>query len=115
MDRKERSIYQQLRQVEFTLGSLWGNVDLQDLDTSPRKAIEATRRQVQAAQAVAKDYEFSESEEDTRAQLRLLPKTVKSLEQLRACILKASEYDLLGAVDVAQLSAELDALIDRLR
>jgi hypothetical protein len=115
MEQRERSIYQELRQVEFALGSLWGNVELQDLDTPARKALEATRRQVQAAQAVAKDYEFSESEEDTRAQLRLLPKAVKSLEQLRGYILKASEYDLLGAVDVAQLSAQLDTLIDRLR
>jgi len=34
---------------------------------------------------------------------------------LRAGILKASEYDLVGAVDVAQISAQLDELIDRLR
>jgi hypothetical protein len=111
----ERSAYQQLRQVEFTLNALWGNVELQDLETPARRSLEAVRRQVYSAQVVAKDYEMSESEEDTRAQLKLLPKAVKSLEQLRASILKASEYDLIGAVDIALMSAQLDELIDRLR
>jgi hypothetical protein len=108
-------MYQQLRQVEFMLKGFWRNIDLQELETAARKSLEAVRRQVQLAQAVAKDYEFVESEEDTRAQVRLLPKLVKALEQLRTGILKSSEYDLVGAVDVAQLTSQLDELIDRLR
>lgn len=108
-------MYQQLRQVEFMLKGFWRNIDLQDLETSSRKSLEVVRQQLQLAQAVAKDYEFVESEEDTRAQVRLLPKVIKALEQLRAGILKSSEYDLVGAVDVAQLTSQLDELTDRLR
>ncbi len=111
----ERSMYQQLRQVEFMLKGFRRNIDLQDLETSSRKSLEVVRQQLQLAQAVAKDYEFVESEEDTRAQVRLLPKVIKALEQLRAGILKSSEYDLVGAVDVAQLTSQLDELTDRLR
>lgn len=108
-------MYQQLRQVEFMLNRQWRDVDLQEIETAARKSLEAVRKQVQLAQATAKDYELVESEEDTHAQVRLLPKVVRSLEQLRAGILKSSEYDLIGTVDVAQLSAQLDELIDRMR
>ncbi len=110
-----QSTYHQLRQIGFVLNGLWNGIDLPALDNGARRALDAVRRHVQTAQAVARDYELLESEEDTRAQLRLLPKAVVSLEQLRAAILKASEYDLIGPVDVAQLSAQLDELIDRLR
>lgn len=111
----DRTIYQELRQIEFTLVASWRGLDLQELETPARRSIEAVRRQAQLAQAVAKDYEMSAAEEDTRAQLRLLPKIIKALEQLRSAILKASEYELVGPVDVAQLSALVDDQIDRLR
>lgn len=97
------------------LNGFWREIDLQALETAARKSLEAVRKQMQLAQSVAKDYEFVESEEDTRAQVRLLPRVVKALEQLRAGILKSSEFDLVGAVDVAQLTSQLDELIDRLR
>ncbi len=109
-----QSTYQQLRQINFVLNRLWSDIDPQSLDSSSRKALDAVRRQIQTAQAIVRDYELSEYEEDTRAQLRILPKAVKALEQLRASVLKASEYDLIGPVDVAQLSSQLDELIDKL-
>lgn len=111
----EQAVYQQLRQIEMVLNRLWGGLDTHELDPAGRKSLETVRRQIRAAQAAARDYELAEYEEDTKAQLKLLPKTVKALEQLRSSILKASEYDLVGAVDVAQISAQLDELIDRLR
>src|ERR1051326_5696103 len=104
----ERTIYQELRQIEFTVVSLWNGMDLQDLETPARRSIEAFRKQVQITRAVAKDYEMAEAEEDVIALIRLLPRLTKALEQLRATVLKASEYDLIGAVDVAQLSVQLD-------
>ncbi len=110
-----QSVYQQLRNIGFSINRLWSNMDVQDFEPAARKSIEAVRRCIQAAQSVAKDYEMTEAEEDTKAQLRLMPKLVKALDQLRASILKASEYDLIGVVDVAQLSAELDDLTERYR
>lgn len=111
----EQSMYNQLRQINFALNRLWNATDPQSLEAPARKSLDAVRRQVQAAQATIRDYELLELEEDTKAQLRILPKAVKALEQLRSGILKSSEYDLIGPVDVAQLTAELDELIDKLR
>ncbi len=107
-----RSAYQQLRQVGFTVNRLRPDMGA---DQVVQKAFADLQKRVLAAQRILRDYEMTESEEDTRAQLRILPKAVKSLEQLRESILHASQYDLIGAVDVAQQSAQIDGLIDRLR
>lgn len=108
----DRSPYQQLRQVEFLVQGWRPHADA---SRGAHKAYDGLYRRVQLTTAVLRDYELSESEEDTRAQLRTLPKAVKSLEQLRESVLYASEYDLIGVVDVAQLTSQLDELIDRLR
>lgn len=71
--------------------------------------------QSRLTQHVLRDYELTTLDEDTAAQLRLLPKAVKSLETLRSYLLIASEYDLVGPVDVAQYSAGLDDLVEKLR
>jgi hypothetical protein len=109
------SPYQQLRRIDFTINGFALAADIDRRSSVERKAFEALRRNARAAQAILKDYEMSEAEEDTRLQLKLLPRAVNGLERMRESLLKASEYDLVGAVDVAQLSAQLDELIDRLR
>ena len=109
------SLYQQLRQIEFSLNRLWNDTDIVQLDSPARRALETVRRQIRVAQTTAKDYELSEAEEDVKAQLKHLPRLIKALEQTRMAILKASEYDLIGAVDVAQQTSQLDTLIERLR
>ncbi len=109
---QQRTPYQQLRQIEFMINGLRPEMDA---DRVVHKAFESLQKKVQVAQQTLKDYEMAESEEDTRAQLRILPRAVKSLEQLREAVLHASQYDLIGPVDVAQQSAEIDELIDRLK
>jgi hypothetical protein len=104
------SPYQQLRQVEFTVQGLrpgW------EAARPAQKAYDALLRQVQASQHALRDYELSV--DDARAQARLLPRGIKSIEGVRAGILKASEFELIGAVQVAHMTAQLDELIDRLR
>lgn len=105
-----KSPYQHLRQVEFTVQGLrpeW------DAARPAHKAFDALLRQVQASQHALRDYELAE--DDVKAQTRLLPRGIRSIEGVRANILKASEFELIGAVEVAQLTAQLDELIDRLK
>jgi hypothetical protein len=110
----ESSPYQQLRQIGFTINRFGVAADLDMQSTAARRSFEALRRNIQRAQDVLKDYEMFELEEDTRKQAQLLPKAVKALQTLRDSLLKASEYDLIGAVDIAQISAEIDELADKL-
>lgn len=109
---QQKSPYQQLRQIEFMVNGLRPGLEA---DRAVQKAFEGLQKRVQTAQQSLKEFEMAESEEDTRAQLKILPRAVKSLEQLREAILHASQYDLIGAVDVAQWSAEVDELVDRLK
>jgi|GEM_PF-2561308 len=115
MEPSEMSLYKQLRQLEQVFNRLWNSLDMITLETAARRSLENFRRQVRAAQAVARDYESFQMEEDTKSQLKVLPKLIKSLEQTRSTILTASEHDLVGPVDVAQQTSLLDAAIERLR
>jgi hypothetical protein len=111
----DAALYQRLRSIERDLNALWRGHENAELPAAARRSQEALRRHIRLALLAARDYELSAAEQDTRAQLRLLPKLTKELEQVRASILKASEFDLVGAVDVAQLTSQLDSLTDQLQ
>ena len=111
----DRSVYTQLRQMENTLNILWRSLDQQELTSAAQRSQGVLRRHLRLAQAISRDYQLSETEQNTQLQLRLLPKLIKELEQVRAAMLKASEYNVIGAVDVAQLSAQLDMLLNQLQ
>jgi hypothetical protein len=110
----ERNPYQQLRQIDYAINRFGMAANLDEQPNNARRAFDGLRQSARKSLAVLKDYEMLELEEDTRKQAALLPKAVKSLGSLRDSLLKASEYELVGAVDVAQMSAEIDELIDRL-
>ena len=110
----ERTPYEQLRQIGFAINRFGAAADLDVQSTAARRSFEVLRRNVLRAQDMLKDYEMFELEDDTLKQAQLLPKVVKALQTLRDSLLKASEYELIGAVDVAQISAEVDELIDKL-
>jgi hypothetical protein len=111
----QQSPYQQVRQMGFTINRLAFQDGMELRPAVALRALDALKRTARVAQDTLKDYEMFELEEDTRAQARALPKVVRSLEKLRESLLKASEYELVGAVDVAQISAELDELMARLQ
>lgn len=104
------SPYQQLRRIEF---AVQGCRPGYEAGQAAHKAFDSLLRQVQLAQQIVRDYELSE--DSAKTQLRILPRAVKSLEKVRTALLKASEYELVGAVDAAQLSAQLDEMAERLR
>ena len=113
-DMNERTIYQQLRQLETIIKRLVADIDLQQVTTAGHKSLAALLRSSRAAVERLKDYELSVAEEDLRMQAKTLPQAIKSLQKMRDDLLKASEYELVGAVDVAQISAELEELVDKL-
>lgn len=110
-----QGVYKQLRQLEFELSRLSSSIDVGEHDRTALKALESLRRTLRNTQILARDYGQSEVEEDTRGQLKVLPRLVQGIEQLRAGILKVSEYNMISAVDVAQSTAQLDLLLAGLR
>jgi len=108
---QHRTPYQQVRQIDYAIGRFGAAINLDEQSPAARKSFEILRRNSRRSLDVLKDYEMLELEEDILKQAKALPKAVKSLSVLRESLLKASEYDLISAIDVAQLSVEIDELI----
>lgn len=110
----QTSPYQQIRQLDFTVKRL-AITDRPETTSAAWRSYEALKRSMRMAVDRMHDYEASANEEDVRMQAKTLPPAIESLEKLRASLLKASEYELLSPVEIAQISAQLDELIDRLK
>src|SRR5579864_4241759 len=95
----------QIRQIETHVSMILRKTDQQKLGAAPRNALINLRQALADAKIYARDYEFSEMREE---QLANAKKAKKYLGQSRQNILKASEFDIFGAADVAQLSAQID-------
>ncbi len=95
-------------QVGATLVAL----DIEVMGKGERKIVETIRRLLIDTRLDIRDYELSE----TRAEQIHNRKTAHAgVEQLRSNVLLASEHDIFGAIDVAQLSAQLDEIVANLR
>jgi hypothetical protein len=110
----ESSPYHRLKQIGYAINRFGNDADLDRQPAQARRSFDALKRNIRLAQDRLKDYEIAEFEQDVKLQDRVLPKAVQGLEKARESLLKASEYDLIGAVDVAHISSELDELIRRL-
>jgi len=102
----------QLKKLEKYIYNLKAARHLNTLSTAPREAMIALRNDVSNARIQVDAYQ---NNEDSRMQAELLARAVELLEQVRAGILMASSYDLVDVVDVAQLSAMTELIIERIR
>lgn len=94
------------------IGNILSAYDIDLLDQGQRREFALMRQLMADARLDARDYELSE----TRAeQLENAITTKNRLEKLRLLMLRSSEHDIFSAIDVAQISAQLDEIIARLR
>jgi len=101
-----------IKNLETQLNGLLAAIDLYALPVGERKLVTVLRREVTDARLDIRDYELSE----TRAeQLDNAKQAKERLERMRKTILAISEYNIFSAVDVAQLTAQLDQIIEALR
>jgi len=86
--------------------------DVETLSFEEKELVRALKLQLSDARLDVRDYEYAQ----TRAeQQHAASEGRQRLEQLQQPILKASEYNLLGAIDVAQLSALTQHIISELQ
>ena len=96
------------KNIGAQIAHLLSTYDVDSLPLEQREAVRLLKNQAADMRLDIRDYGMAE----TRAQQQQLAKEVtERLEQLQATILKISEYNLVSAVDVAQLSAQLQQLI----
>jgi hypothetical protein len=94
-----------VKQIDGQVNRILRQTDLAEVDEPGRKAVIELRQNLTDARVYAQDYELSEVREE---QLDNAKKAKKWLEKARQQILRASEFDVFGPIDVAHLSAQID-------
>jgi len=96
-----------VKQVDTQVNSILRKIDWEEVNEKGRKAVVDLRQNLTDARAYTIDYEASEMRDE---QLSNAKKARGYLEKARGLILRASEFDVFGPVDVAHLSAQIDQL-----
>jgi len=100
-----------IKALEIQLTEKLRSLDLFALDKGEQKLVLLLRRDMTDARLDARDYELSE----TRAeQLKKAKAGKNQIEKVRKGILAVSEYNVFSAIDVAQLTAQLERISLRL-
>lgn len=105
------SISQQTKDVTAQVSTILASQDIDNLSSAEREVLATIKSRVIDVRLEVRDYEYAE----TRAeQLTHAKAAIKRLKHLQKDILKLSEYGLFSAVDVAQLTAQTEHIIEQL-
>ncbi|HEX9153794.1 MAG TPA: hypothetical protein VF809_03160 [Candidatus Saccharimonadales bacterium] len=105
------SLYDETKELERQAGSILSAFDVNELPQRERELVTVLKNQLADARLDARDYEYAQTRVE---QLGAVKEARAHLATLQETIVKASEYNLFGAVDVAQLSARIQQIISRL-
>jgi hypothetical protein len=94
-----------IKQVDTQVSMILRKVDQAQAGSKARAAIAKLGQALVDSKIYSTDYELSEMRDE---QLENAKTARKYLNQARAAILKASEFNVFGAVDVAHLTAKID-------
>lgn len=86
--------------------------DVETLSYEEKELVRTLKLQLSDARLDVRDYEYAQTRVE---QQQAATEGRQRLEQLQQQILKASEHNLLGAIDVAQLSALTQHIISELQ
>lgn len=102
------SLSQLALELDAGIRASLSSFDIDSLPLHERELITLIKRQASDARLDIRDYEYAE----TRAeQLGGLRESNERFGQLERNIVKASEYNLFGAIDVVQLSTKIQQIL----
>ena len=101
-----------VRDIENQTRRILRPVNLFKLTRTAANALTDLRQVLSDARIYTQDYELSETREE---QMENATKAKQYLESARRDILTASEYNIFNAVDVAQMTAQIDQIISDLK
>jgi len=108
----QQSPFLLVKSLETQLRGVLSPMDIFSLPAAERRIVTSLKDEVVDARLDIRDYELSETRDEQLGKAR---DAKRRLEKIRKEILAASEYNVFGAADVAQLSAELEQIIENLR
>lgn len=104
-------LIQQAREIERRINSILSSFDIDSLSLPERELIMLIKRNATDARLDVRDYEYA----DTRIeQIARQNEAKKRYEQIQAYIVKASEYNLFTAIEVAAISANIQQLLSKM-
>ncbi|MBX4201988.1 hypothetical protein KW803_03830 [Candidatus Saccharibacteria bacterium] len=98
----------QVKDIEGQVNLILRRLDMDQVPEKGRRALNELKQSLGFAKTYTQDYELSEMRQE---QLDNAKKAKKKLNNARTQVLRASEFDVFGAIDVAQLSAEIETVI----
>jgi hypothetical protein len=105
---EQRSPFEQAKVVDASLHTILSRLDLDGESRDVRDLADAIRQLSTDARLDTRDYDYAE----TRAEQQKIARECRErFEQLRQLILKASEHNMFGVVDVAELSARIEHIM----
>jgi activator of HSP90 ATPase len=94
-----------VKQIDLQVNMILRKADWDEVGEKARKAVAELRQNLADAKVYAQDYELSEMRDE---QLDNAKKAKEWLEQARQQILRASEFNVFGPIDVAHLTAQIE-------
>ena len=106
------SVSVKAKQLEQQVNIVLRKFDLSRLGIDQRESLIALRQDLAHSRIYTTDYELSETRDE---QVTNAKRARQWLTKAHKKILKASEYNIFGPADVAQLSAQIDQIREDLR
>ena len=94
-----------VKQIENQVERIIRQVVWAELGEKARKAVLDLRQSLNEAKIYSNDYELSEMREE---QINNAKKAKKWLDQAHRQMLRASEFNVFGPIDVAHITAQID-------
>jgi hypothetical protein len=105
------SLFEQTKDLVSQISSLIAAYDIDSFGPTERELLTTLKRRLGDIRLDVRDYEYAE----TRLEQQALGREArKRLTALQKDILKASEYSLFSAIDVAQLTAKAEHINEQL-
>jgi hypothetical protein len=94
-----------VKEIDTQVNMILRRIDWDEVSEKGRKAALELRQNLTDARIYAQDYELSEMREEQESNAK---KAKKWLAKAHQCILRASEFNVFGPIDVAHLTAQID-------
>jgi hypothetical protein len=106
-----QSLFQQARELETQVNNILSTFDVAELSMNEKQLVNTIKHQLIDGRLDTREYEYAQTRVE---QLHAVHEGARDYEQLRHNIVKASEHNLFGAVDVAQISARIEHIISQM-
>ena len=108
----EASPFDLAKELARQLGGILSSQDIDSLSREERDIAVSIKQLLDHVRLGTRDYDFADTKYE---QEQSAVEAKQYLEQLQLLVLKGSEYNLFGAVDVAHASARIQQIISKLQ